>query len=85
LEFHGAYANDWLKGTFTLREDTNPKQFVGVVTECAGPEYVGRNCYAIYKLEDGTLTVAGNEPGVSGFPSAFDASGSRQFVFKHNQ
>jgi uncharacterized protein (TIGR03067 family) len=84
LEFHGADANDWLKGTFTTREDTNPKQFLCVVTECAAPEYVGRNCYAIYKLENGTLTAAGNEPGASGFPSAFDAPGSRQFVFKHD-
>jgi uncharacterized protein (TIGR03067 family) len=85
VEFHGANANDWLKGTFTLREDTNPKQFVGVVTECAVPEYVGQKCYAIFKIEDGALTVAGNEPGVANMPSAFDAPGSRQFVFKHDQ
>jgi uncharacterized protein (TIGR03067 family) len=85
LEFHGADANDWLKGTFTLRDDTHPKQFVGVVTECAQPEYVGKKCCAIYKLEDGTLTATGNEPGDSNIPSAFDAAGSRQFVFKHEQ
>ncbi len=85
LEFHGADANDWLKGTFTLREDSNPKQFIGLVTECAAPEFVGKSCYAIYKLEDGTLTVAGNDPGISNAPSAFDAPGSRQFIFKHGQ
>jgi uncharacterized protein (TIGR03067 family) len=84
LEFHGAAADDWLKGTFTLRDDTNPKQFLGVVTECAVPEYVGKMCYAIYKIEDGKLIVAGNEPGVSSIPPAFDAPGSRQFVFKHD-
>jgi uncharacterized protein (TIGR03067 family) len=85
LEFHGADANDWLKGTFTLREDTNPKQWAGIITECASPEYVGKKAYAIYKIEDGTLTIAGNEPGDSNIPSAFDAPGARQFVFQHDQ
>jgi uncharacterized protein (TIGR03067 family) len=84
LEFHGADADDWLKGTFTVREDTNPKRWVGTVTECAAPEYVGKKCYAIYKIEDGTLTIAGNQPGDSIIPSAFDAPGSRQFVLKHD-
>jgi uncharacterized protein (TIGR03067 family) len=84
VEFHGASANDWLKGTFTLRDDANPKQFTGVVTDCGAPEYIGKTCYAIYKIEDGTLTVAGYEPGAAGFPSAFDAPGTRQMVFKHN-
>ena len=74
-----------MKGTFTLREDTNPKQWVGIVTECAAPEAVGKKCYAIYKIEDGTLTITGNAPGVSDIPSAFDAPGSREFVFKHDQ
>jgi uncharacterized protein (TIGR03067 family) len=85
LEFHGAEANDWIKGTFTLREDTQPKQFVGVITECAAPEYVGQKSYAIYKINDGVLTITGNSPGASDFPTAFDAPGTRQFAFKHGQ
>jgi len=52
LEFHGAEANDWLKGTFTLHEDTNPKQLTGIVTECPAQDYVGKNVCAIYKIED---------------------------------
>jgi hypothetical protein len=85
MEFHGTDANDWLKGTFTLREGTSPKQFVGLISECGEPKYVGKNCYAIYKIEDGTLTVAGYEPGVLNFPPSFDAPDARQIVFKHNQ
>jgi uncharacterized protein (TIGR03067 family) len=84
LEFHGADADDWLKGTFILQEDGHPKQCVATVTECASTEYVGKKSYSIFKIEDGTLTITGNELGVSDFPSAFDASGSRQFVFKHD-
>ncbi len=85
LEFHGAEANDWLKGTFTLHEDTNPKQLTGIVTECPAQDYIGKKVYSIYKLEGDTLTVAGNEPGNTNFPSAFDDPTTRQLVFKHDQ
>jgi uncharacterized protein (TIGR03067 family) len=83
LEFHGANSDDWLKGTFTVRDDATPKQFIGTVTDCGGPEYIGKKCYAIYKVEGNTMTIAGYEPGVMDFPAAFDAAGARQFVFKH--
>ena len=76
----GAYAfrdevdtNVWYKGTFTLREDTTPRQFIGVVSECPFPQYVGKTSMAIYRLESGTLTIAGHEPGITAAPSAFDA------------
>jgi uncharacterized protein (TIGR03067 family) len=85
LEFHGAEGNDWLKATFSLRDDTNPKEWVGIITDCAQSEYVGKKAYAIYSLENGTLTIAGNEPGNSEIPKTFDASGSRGFVFNHDQ
>ena len=85
LEFHGSDANDWLKATFTVREDTTPKQWAGIITECSETQYVGKKSYAIYRIEDGTLTISGYEPGNSNIPSAFDASGTRQFVFKHEQ
>ena len=82
LEFHGADTNEWYKGTFKLREDTNPKQLVAVITECPAPQYVGKTANAIYQIEDGTLTIAGNEPGNPAMPAAFDAPGARKFVFK---
>src|SRR5207249_4760918 len=34
LEFHGSNPNDWYKGTFVLRKDTNPKQFIFSVSDC---------------------------------------------------
>jgi uncharacterized protein (TIGR03067 family) len=85
LEFHGADPNDWLKGTFTLRDDTNPRQCNGVVIECPQADYVGKNFYSIYKIENGTLTATGNEPGNTNIPSAFDDPASRQLIFKHDQ
>ena len=84
LEFHGpAGDDDWIKGTFSLREDANPKQFVGVITQCASPDYIGEKCLAIYKIENGTMTIAGNGPGDPNMPAAFDTPGVRQFVLKH--
>ena len=82
LEFHGVDTNEWYKGTFTLREDAHPKQLIAKITGCPAPEYVGQTGYAIYKIEDGTLTLSGNEPGKPEAPASFDAPGARQFVFK---
>ena len=82
LEFHGADPNEWYKATFTLHEDTTPKQLVAVITECPIPQYVGKTANAIYRIENGTLTLTGNEPGNPAVPVAFDAPGTRQIVFK---
>jgi uncharacterized protein (TIGR03067 family) len=85
VEFHGATEDDWLKGTFTIREDTTPKQWIGTVTDCASADAIGKKCYAIYKLEDGTLTIGGYPIGTEEFPTAFDAPNMREFVFKRDQ
>src|SRR5271157_2013189 len=85
LEFHGADANDWCKGTFILRENTDPKQLVGTITDCPSAEAVGKTVYAIYKIENGSLTISGNAPGDLNIPAAFDTSGTRQFVLKHDK
>jgi uncharacterized protein (TIGR03067 family) len=84
LEFHGAAGDDWLKATFALREDTHPKEWVGTITDCANAGYIGKKAYAIYSLENGTLTIAGNEPGNTDIPVTFDAPGARGFVFKRD-
>src|SRR5262245_17628358 len=78
VEFRGADTNEWYKGTFTLRQDTNPKQLVGVVSECPAPEYIGKTAYAIYRIEAGTLILTGNEPGKNEVPGDFDAPGYRK-------
>ena len=83
FEFHGADTNEWYKATFSVY-DTDPKQLVTVITDCPFPQYLGRTAYAIYQLKDGTLTVAGNEPGNPMVPASFEASGARKFAFKHN-
>jgi uncharacterized protein (TIGR03067 family) len=81
LEFHGANPQEWYKGTFTLREDTTPKQMIVTITDCAAPQYIGKIANAIYKVENGTLTIAGNEPGNPAIPPSFDAPGTRLVTF----
>jgi len=81
LEFRGADTNEWYKATFSAYDST-PKQLVVLVTDCPMPQYVGKTAYAIYQLENGTLTITGNEPGNPLVPAGFDAPGARKLVFK---
>jgi len=82
LDFRGVDADDWCKGTFTLRESTHPRQLSGTITEAPDPDYVGKTIHAIYRFEGDTLIIAGNEPGDPEVPSSFDAPGARQFTFR---
>ena len=82
FDYRGANSNDWAKGTFTLREDTQPKQLLVTLTECGPVQYIGKTSCMIYKIEDGTLTATANEPGNPAAPLSFDAPGARHMVFK---
>lgn len=75
-------AKVWYKGTFSLREDTSPRQYIALISECPFPEYVGKTSMAIYRMEGGTLTIAGNEPGKPDAPSAFDAPDAARMELK---
>ncbi len=82
LEFHGANPQEWYKGTFTLREDTNPKQMIVVITDCPDSKYVGKTAYAIYQIQDGAMTITAHEPGDTNVPTTFDGPDVRKIVFK---
>jgi uncharacterized protein (TIGR03067 family) len=81
FDYRGTHPDDWGKGTFTLREDTQPKQLVVTLTECGPVQYVGKTSCMIYKIEDGTLTAAASEPG-NPAPSSFDSPRCRRMVFR---
>src|SRR5689334_9899137 len=82
VKYRGASPTDWGKGTFTLREDLQPKQLLVALVECGMPQYTGKTCCMIYKIEAGTLTAAANEPGNPVAPLSFDAPHARHMVFK---
>jgi len=74
------------KGTLTLNPAANPKQVDFLIKESSEPDpkYIGKSALAIYKIdEDGTLTLAANEPGVATRPEKFESNEQTQvFVFK---
>ena len=70
------------KGTFVLNEEVTPKQGDFTIQDCFMEEYKGTVAKGIYKIENGTFTLAGQEPGVDARPTEFVASGEIQvFTF----
>lgn len=82
IDFRGADKREWYKATFTLPSGTEPKQLHGVMTESPLPEFVGKKAVSIYKVEDGTLTLAGRKPGNPEIPKEFQGEDTRTFVLK---
>jgi len=58
LHFHRD-TNFWFETTFTLPAGTDPKQLHATIKDCAGKDSIGKVVLAIFKIEDGTLTLAG--------------------------
>lgn len=50
----------WYKTTFTLPAGTDPQQLHATIKECSPPskEVIGTVVFAIFKIEDGALTLA---------------------------
>jgi uncharacterized protein (TIGR03067 family) len=69
LHFHRD-TNFWFETTFTLPVGTGPKQLHATIKDCAGKDSIGKVVVAIYKIEDGTLTLVaiGDET-----PKSFEA------------
>ena len=88
FELKGARPGLVFRGTLALNPAANPKQAAFLVKEGPDPEnkYAGKIALAIYKMqEDGTLTVAANEPGVATRPEKFEpgpAQETKVFVFR---
>lgn len=80
FEFRGSDPRVWYKGTFKLRNDTQPKQFIAHIADTGLPQYVGTDTIAIYKIEGDTLTIAADEPGTADAPTGFDAPGAACYV-----
>ena len=83
IHFVGANKTEWYKATFTVELETDPKQLHGLIKECSVPDVVGKTAHAIYKIENGTLTLVGHPPGVPAAPKSFEGDDtSRTFTFK---
>ena len=80
FEFRGADQNEWYKGTFTLRDDTDPRQFVALIADCPNQDMIGKTSKVIYRLRDGKLLLAARAPGTEEPPADFNDSESRKFM-----
>jgi uncharacterized protein (TIGR03067 family) len=86
MEFRPSDRRDWFQSTFTLRENTDPKQLTFVVTASPVTGEIGRATTAIYELKplsdtQWTLVLTRHEPGDPRVPEGFNARRARQFVF----
>jgi RNA polymerase sigma factor (sigma-70 family) len=69
IEYRGAAPNDWLRGTFILNENSNPKQLDVTILEPAR-SFV----HCIYQADGGGITIAAAEHGSPLRPADFTPS-----------
>ena len=80
---HYRAGTNWFQTTVTLPAGTDPKQLHATIKDCSPPtnNAIGKVVFAIFKIEDGTLTLAeddmSNEP-----PKTFASASSRYNVKK---
>lgn len=60
LHFQGLNPDEWYETTFTLPTGTYPQQLHATIKDCPHPcDDIGKVVLAIFKIEDGTLTLVG--------------------------
>jgi uncharacterized protein (TIGR03067 family) len=57
LHFQGPRTDDRYEATFTLPSGTVPQQLHATITESSSPDDIGRVVFAIFKVENETLTL----------------------------
>jgi len=76
LHFHRD-TNFWFDTTITLPAGTDPKQLYATIKGCptSQADSIGKVVGAIFKIEDGTLTLAtgGSDSSPEGTPKSFEA------------
>ena len=67
--------NFWFETTITLPAGTDPQQLRATIKDCATPpgDTIGKVVVAIFKIEDGTLTLAARGDGAEETPKSFEA------------
>jgi len=83
---HYRAGTNWHETTFVLPANTDPQQLHATIKDCWPPskDAIGKVVFAIFKIEDGTLTLAAydmpDEP-----PKTFASATSRYVVKKVQQ
>ena len=71
------------EATFTLPQGTDPQQLEATITNCSPPSStaIGTMVFAIFKIQDGTLTLAVNDTSDRP-PETFATAGSHYVLKK---
>ena len=78
---HYRAGTNWWKTTFTLPAGTDPRQLHATIKDSSPPTNgIGKVVFAIFKIEDGTLTLA--EDDMSDKPPKTFASATSRYVVK---
>ena len=81
---HYRAGTNWWKTTFTLPAGTDPQQLHATIKDSSPPTNgIGQVVFAIFKIEDGTLTLA--EVDMSDEPPKTFSSASSRYVLKQVQ
>lgn len=77
-------STDWFKTEFTLPAGTEPRQLHATIKECFPPadQSIGTVVHALFKLEDGTLTLATYGGPEKPSPEILDDPANRYVVKK---
>ena len=71
LHFHRD-TDFWFETTFTLPAGTYPQQLQATIKDCPQPcDDIGKVVFAIFKIEDGTLTLVGIQASAVEPPKTF--------------
>lgn len=85
LHYEGLRADQRYDATFTLREGTRPRQLRATITRGGMANDIGRVIGAVFKIENGTLSLAGLEddaPSTLADSEAFDGNTMFHYRFR---
>lgn len=72
LDYQRQGSTQWYKTTFTLPAGTYPPQLRATINDCPEPcDDIGKVVYAIFKIEDETLTLVGIQASAVEPPKTF--------------
>jgi uncharacterized protein (TIGR03067 family) len=84
LHFHRD-TNFWFETTFTLPAGTDPQQLHATIKRSSPPEdSIGEVVFAIFKIEDGTLTFAGQQDSAAEPPNTFPTATGPGPLFRYD-
>lgn len=81
MHFEGLEGGTWYDGTLTLEPGT-PKKLRATISKSSVEKHAGKAAGFIYKVDNGTLTLAGLAPGQNTYPTGFEDPAARIFTLK---